>query len=113
MSGPPRAERLRLHAALVVGLSVCLLGFVVELGRGAGGHLVAWVYVVEWPFFAVCGLVLWWKLLHEDPRPDQEPPTSQDPGIEQDSPELAAWQAYVARLEAGEPGAGGPRREGP
>jgi hypothetical protein len=87
---------------LVVGLTICLVGFAVELHRGLGGHLPAWVYVAEWPTFAIVGAVMWWRLLHDEAdRPaesakesDAEPPAA-DPGLQE-------WRAYVARLESAE-----------
>jgi hypothetical protein len=89
---------------LAVGLTICLVGFWVELHRGLGGHLPAWVYVAEWPIFAIVGAVMWWRLLHDEtsaePGPAPDPPPG-NAGLPTD-PGLEAWQAYVARLEAGE-----------
>jgi hypothetical protein len=87
-----------LHAALAVGLSVCAVGFLVELRRGTHGHYLAWVYVFEWPFFAACGLYLWWRLRHDEDV--AEPSRAAQTDIAADDPELAAWQAHVARMES-------------
>jgi len=110
MSGRSRAERYRLHVALMLGLALCALGFTVELHRGISGHFAAWAYVVEWPVFALVGAVTWWRLLHE-PREAGSLPTDRsrvdapeavggpEPATD---PELQAWHDYVARLESRE-----------
>ena len=72
------------------------MGFVVELLRGLDGHLPAWVYVVEWPLFGVGGVVVWWRLQHDDVEVetrDDEPAPGADPGLD-------AWRDYVASLES-------------
>jgi hypothetical protein len=99
MQARDRRHRWRLHAALVVGLGLCTLGFVVELGRGVHGHLLAWAYVVEWPLFAICGTVAWWRLVRESGQPTRPRPLDHGPVIPADDPELVRWQAYVERME--------------
>jgi hypothetical protein len=106
---PSRRQRIRLHGALVLGLAVCTLGFTVELRRGLGGHLAAWVYVVEWPCFAVVGGLMWWRLLHLDDATGAEPAAASEPApADVEDGGLTAWREYVARLEAGDgrPGPG-------
>jgi hypothetical protein len=104
MSPRSRPDRWRLHVALAVGLAICAVGFAVELHRGLGGHLPAWVYVAEWPVFAVIGATMWWRLLRMDDDEVREagPAPRETPGSAAavDDPGLAAWQAYVARLES-------------
>lgn len=34
-----------------------------------GGNDLSWVYTVEWPFFAVYALYIWWKLIHDRSTP--------------------------------------------
>lgn len=100
--GSGQHSRLLLHATLLGGLALCAIAFRVELGRGLAGHLPAWVYVVEWPFFAVFGVVIYIRLLREG-KSQPDPPT-QVPvtPASTDDPELAAWLEYVARLNATE-----------
>ncbi len=105
MSAPTRGRRWPLHVTLIAGLALCVLGFLVELRRGIEGHLPAWVYVLEWPFFAAFGVVIWWRLLRgmqdgDQVEADQPRPTLQAASSAND-PELAAWQDYVKRFEAG------------
>jgi hypothetical protein len=88
----------RLHLTLVVGLLVCALGFVVELQRGLDGHLPAWVYVLEWPLFAVAGAAVWWRLVHDDDRTEARPDDPEQ-GLDEG---LDAWREYVSRFESGD-----------
>jgi hypothetical protein len=78
------------------------------LTRAQTGREVAWVYAVEWPLFAIFGTGVWWRLLHDSPPrrvvPDDPPATDEpDPG-------LAAWQQYLAKLQAADPPGGPPDR---
>lgn len=104
LSGPS----LRLHAALLGGLTGCGIATWFEWTRAHAGHQVAWVYTFEWPLFAVLGLHLWWRLLHADQpraaRQLQAPIAAPEPP----DAELAAWQAYVQRLENSDPPGGPP-----
>jgi hypothetical protein len=100
----PQTDRIRLHTALVIGLSICAVGFIVELQRGLDGHLPAWVYVIEWPLFGVGGAFVWWRLLRDEADaslPEREPEPS--PGVD---PGLDAWRDYVVRLESKDEPAG-------
>ena len=38
-----------------------------QLHRALGGNTLSWAYSFEWPLFAVYGLYLWWRLIHEQP----------------------------------------------
>lgn len=86
---------LRYHVPLVVGVAVCLFCGWFELTRARAGHTIAWVYVFEWPGFAVAGVVIWWRLIHDRqgkrPGPPPEKPQADDPG-------LAAWRDYLESL---------------
>ena len=55
----------RLHGLLIVLVVACsFLGWW-QYTRATGGNTLSWVYTFEWPFFAVYGTYMWWKLLHE------------------------------------------------
>ncbi|MEI8057739.1 MAG: hypothetical protein WCI29_10060 [Actinomycetes bacterium] len=108
MSPPTRGQRWKLHLTLGFGLSICVVGFTVELTRGLGGHLPAWVYVLEWPTFAIAGVIIWRRLLTDDDEPSE---TKQAAQFAEESaralqaandPELARWNAYVAKIETAE-----------
>ena len=119
MSRSSPGQRWRLHAALVAGLSLCVVAFLIELHRARTGHLAAWAYVVEWPMFAVGGALLWWRLLHDHEQTNAQGDGAARRGATRDAtaaasqdasaggaedPELVAWREYVDRLRSGEDG---------
>jgi hypothetical protein len=103
---------IRLHGTLVAGLTLCAVATWIEWHRALDGHVIAWVYAFEWPFFAVVGTWMWWRLLHGDDRPRRnrrpERLTGRSVHIEEDDPELLAWQDYLERLHAQDPPGGPP-----
>jgi hypothetical protein len=115
---------LQLHAVLLLGLTGCAVATWIELRRGLQGRQLAWVYVFEWPLFAVLGTYLWWRLLHADidegagaARSGKNTASAKQAAgpstgaAEQDDPELVAWQAYLARLHAVDPPGKPPARK--
>ena len=44
------------------GVPLCVLMAFFELDRALGGNHRSWVYVAEWPFFAVFIIYMYWKL---------------------------------------------------
>jgi hypothetical protein len=124
--GPRRDWRspaaLRLHLGLVAGVSLCLFAGWFELTRALAGREVAWVYVFEWPLFAVIGCIMWWRLLAYRPARDGDEPGSGSQASGEPAPRatahrpddadpgLAAWQRYLAELQAADPPGGPPPR---
>ena len=123
------APAVRLHLTLAAGLALCVGAFTFEVGRALGGNSLSWAYVFEWPIFAVFAVYMWWNLLHDTDggRPRRRSaeqagggaPTgggaaatgvgatgtsADDTGdtivAGADDPDLAAWQAYLATMEA-------------
>ncbi len=98
------ADAVRLHATLAVGLTLCIGAFCFELVRALGGHTFSWMYVFEWPLFAGFAIYMWWNLLHGNDRrraPTPSPSVDDDDGQVQDEG-LAAWNRYLAEMEAAE-----------
>lgn len=72
-------------------------------------------YALQWPAFALFGLVVWWRVcrdvLHppeDDPgpakparRPAPEPAAAVAPVTDEEDPELAAYNRYLAELNEG------------
>jgi hypothetical protein len=109
-TAPSTATKWKLHLTLLAGLTLCVVAFTVEIRRAVHGHWGAWVYVVEWPLFAVFGTYVWWRLLHQGETPEQSDVTVVEQIAEpaataaEPDPELDAWNAYVERLRKSEEG---------
>ena len=103
------APALRLHAALLAGLTLAGGATWLEWTRAHDGHAIAWVYTFEWPLFAALGIYLWWRLLHPGATAAHGDPANPVAGTTPD-PELLAWQAYLARLHEADPPGGPPAR---
>ena len=86
-----------------------------QFHRAEAGNALSWAYTFEWPVFAVFGVVFWAKTIHDEFRPPPDPgyadavdlpagiaaPNGAGPQAaagEPDDPELAAYNAYLARL---------------
>jgi hypothetical protein len=92
-----------------------------QFHRAESGNALSWAYTFEWPVFAVFGVVFWAKTIRDEFRPPPDPGEAEDldlppgavagtgpgarpdrqdgPGArEADDPELAAYNAYLARL---------------
>ena len=90
-----------------------------QLHRALSGNGLSWAYTFEWPIFAVFGVVFWAKTIRDEFRP---PAVAEEPDIvlpagalhastaaaatagpdgapaTQEDAELAAYNAYLARL---------------
>ena len=109
------------HAFAVVAFwGMCWLGDW-QLRRALAGNGLSWAYTFEWPIFAVMGAIFWGKTIRDEfrirsgavapaPAPDLPagatgvagPATAADRmavvGDEPEDPELAAYNAYLAKL---------------
>jgi len=59
----PRA--ISLHIAVLVTVPGFLALGWWQLHRALSGNGLSWAYTVEWPFFCVYAVVMWWKLVHD------------------------------------------------
>ena len=61
---------------LLLFIPVCLIMGVLELLRGLSGNSRSWLYVFEWPFFAIFIYYMYWKMKQprEDFSEDEENP---------------------------------------
>jgi hypothetical protein len=127
MSGVPSRSRWRFlftpkwlgwHAFAVVAAAGMLWLGDWQFHRAESGNALSWAYTFEWPIFAIFAVVFWAKTIRDEFKPPAAPaeverielPASaglvpgrrdgQDsgPGREADDPELAAYNAYLARL---------------
>jgi hypothetical protein len=97
----PRAIGLHLTLAVVVPGFIALAWWQVD--RALSGNTLSWAYAVEWPFFTGYAVVLWWKLLHDQPReqghePGDEVPTENEETAE--DKEMTEYNQYLAALNA-------------
>lgn len=123
------ARWLAWHVLCLVFVGACVFGFVWQFTK-AESPLGDWqniLYAIQWPIFAVCGGWAWGRaiwlhfhppgaidppLLYDDPDPgrvvhDLQPrmitaAPHYDDYVEPDDPELVAYNARLARLNAKE-----------
>jgi hypothetical protein len=93
-----------------------------QFHRAESGNALSWAYTFEWPIFAVFGVVFWAKTIRDEFKPPADPgdvpdvPLPVSTGVgpaaigttgggtdtrlagDEDDPELAAYNAYLARL---------------
>ncbi len=130
MSSVPARPRWRIlvtpkwlgwHAFAVVAAAGMLWLGDWQFHRAESGNALSWAYTFEWPIFAIMGVVFWVKTVRDELKPPAvsdeaagiELPASVgagpgagasgqggQPGEEADDPELAAYNAYLARLNA-------------
>lgn len=107
---------LGLHA-LAITLFSAFLGFGWwQLERAQEGNNRSWGYVFEWPLFSIFVIVMWIKMIRDELSDDEESeeerttapvrPLSEAELIQQHEAEdedLAAYNRYLARLNAESP----------
>jgi DNA-binding transcriptional regulator of glucitol operon len=93
-----------------------------QFHRAESGNALSWAYTFEWPIFAIFGVVFWAKTIRDEFKPQADPgevpdvdlpagagarpsrgPNSRARGPvpaaqDEPDPELAAYNAYLARL---------------
>jgi hypothetical protein len=98
-----------------------------QFHRAEGGNALSWAYTFEWPLFVIFGVVFWAKTIADEfktrkaadeaaalpqPGPAATPPSvslpaaahtavSEDVFDDDEDPELAAYNAYLAGLSSG------------
>ena len=60
-----------LHLLLVTVVPGCLFAGWWQVNRALSGNLLSYFYSLEWPLFAVLGVIAWWQLMHDVPVPGQ------------------------------------------
>lgn len=58
---------LLLHLAVLVWVPGCGVAAWWQVTVALAGNALGWLYAVEWPVFAVLGVIGWWQLVHDDP----------------------------------------------
>src|ERR1700734_1198264 len=119
-----RPKWLGWHALMVVVVLGMLALGDWQFHRAESGNALSWAYTFEWPIFAVFGVVFWAKTIRDEFKPHTDPGDAPEvelpvgagasavgagvgaggPGArvaeeeDEDDPELAAYNAYLARL---------------
>jgi hypothetical protein len=107
-----------LHFLLVTVVPGCLFAGWWQVHRALSGNLISYFYSIEWPVFALLGVLAWWQLIHDVPlereydepsrvrrswlhRDDEVPsqPLRWDSALE--TPELRAYNEYLRSLASG------------
>ena len=126
MSSDPPAARWRfLIQPRWLGWHVLMVGSVLgmlalgdwQFRRAEAGNALSWAYTFEWPIFAVFAIVFWAKTIRDEFHPPATAGQAQDVALpagtarpagdaaaddagDEDDEELAAYNAYLARLTA-------------
>lgn len=103
---------------IVIWVPGCALAAWWQVTVALSGNDLAYLYSVEWPVFAILGVVAWWFRVHDDPndvgqrrfrrlRSEQgahaEPLEAARRRAEDEDPELRAYNDYLASLAASAP----------
>ncbi len=116
-TGAGRASRWLTRRALVATLAIviwvlgCAIAAWWQVTVALAGNDLAYLYSVEWPCFAVFGVVAWWNFVHDDPdsvggralrrlsaAKPEPPPVERTHRDEPADDELVAYNAYLASL---------------
>jgi hypothetical protein len=62
-----RKRALLYHLLVAILAPGCLYAGWWQVQRAESGNTLSYLYVVEWPIFAIMSVVGWWQLIHEDP----------------------------------------------
>ena len=114
-----------LHFVLIVWVPGCLAAGWWQATIALAGNGLSYLYAVEWPVFAIFGIVGWWNFIHDDPETvglrgirrtvaaESSTPVTAAAGVPPDAPaevislraadedaDLAAYNEYLAGLAA-------------
>jgi DNA-binding transcriptional regulator of glucitol operon len=95
-----------LHLTALIVVPGCLALGWWQLHRALSGNELSWAYTFEWPLFAIYGVYMWWRILHEqegsgDTTDPGEPATANTGRFEEaEDAELASYNRYLAALHA-------------
>jgi hypothetical protein len=108
----PRA--LVVHVLAIVWVTGCVLAAYWQVGRAAQGNTLSYAYAVEWPAFAILGVLGWWGLIHIEhvdeskaserrefeERMRAEARLARELESDSEDPTLAAYNDHLAELAA-------------
>ena len=86
-----------LHFAVIVWIALCVTAAWWQVGRAIQGNGLSYMYSIEWPAFALLGVLGWYALLN------QEKATEHEEQARRDYQDKMRAQALVARNASSEP----------
>ena len=103
---------LGLHLAVVLWIAMCLTAAWWQVGRAIDGSSLSYLYAIEWPAFAVLGVLGWFALLNiekvteyqekarreYEERMRAEAQSARVSDDESDDPALAAYNDHLVDL---------------
>lgn len=106
------ARALALHVTLLAWIGGCAVCDWWQVGRAIHGNQLSYMYAIEWPLFAVLGVLGWYALLHMEKATEDETETrrayearmraealaQRDAQSEAEDPSLAAYNDHLAQL---------------
>lgn len=106
------ARALILHACLVAWIVMCAYAAWWQVGRAAQGNSLSYFYAIEWPVFAIFGVLGWYALLHMEKVTEEEEQArreyenvrraearaARDAHKAEEDPELKAYNDHLAGL---------------
>ncbi len=95
--GQKTEKTFRIHVGLILAEIICVPAFIWQFSRAIHGNLLSWAYVVEWPVLGGYAVFMWHRLL-QDERGLTERPVIDIKKAEAEDPDLAAWNAYLAKV---------------
>ncbi len=95
-------DTIRIHFGLFLAELICIPAFFFEISRALAGNRLSWAYVFEWPFLGIYAVYMWRKMLKEERGEASKKPGKISELITEDDPELAAWNAYLAKVHEDE-----------
>ena len=99
-----------LHLTLLIWVAGCCAAAYWQVTRAADGNALSYLYAVEWPVFAVAGVVGWYALINIEKPTEAEEQERRDfetqrraeihaaREAEVESPELAAYNDHLEQL---------------
>jgi DNA-binding transcriptional regulator of glucitol operon len=101
-----------LHFAMIIWIALCGVAAWWQVGRAVQGNGLSYMYAIEWPAFAVLGVLGWYALLNmekvtehqeQDRREYEEKMRAQalaarQASVESEDPTLAAYNDHLADI---------------
>jgi len=85
------------HGVIMVWVPGCIFAAWWQASVAMAGNGLSYLYAVEWPIFAIFGIVLWWNVIHDDPETHGNRRLASLRKVQRDSPEPPPTPSMVRR----------------